>query len=87
MLTLIQCFIEAIQVIDSVGSYFKSPRNYIDMFQYLATLWIVVTNLLDAKLPMDKRVLCVLVIISQGIKAVLDWLRLFDSTSCYVTLI
>ena len=35
----------------------------------------------------NKRVLCVFVIISQGIKAVLDWLRLFNKTSFYVTLI
>ena len=59
------------------------------MFQYLATLWIVVTNLSDVSpnAIMNKRVLCVFVIISQGIKAVLDWLRLFDNTSFYVTLI
>ena len=59
------------------------------MFQYLASLWIVVTNLSDVSLAttMKKRVLCVFFIISQGIKAVLDWLRLFDNTSFYVTLI
>ena len=59
------------------------------MFQYPASLWIVVTNLSDVSLAttMNKRVLCVFVIISQGIKAVLDWLRLFDNTSFYVTLI
>ena len=69
--------------------YFKSAHNYNDLFQYLTTLWIVVADLLDANLPpiADKRVLCVFVIISQGIKAVLDWLRLFDNTSFYVTLI
>ena len=59
------------------------------MFQYLATLLIVVTNLSDTSLTtvMNRRVLCVFVIISQGSKAVLDWLRLFDNTSFYVTLI
>ena len=36
---------------------------------------------------MDKRILCVIVLLSQGLKAILDWLRLFDSTSFYVTLI
>ena len=73
----------------SEKAYFKSPYNYNDMFQYVATLWIVVTNLSDASLTtvMNQRVLCVFVIISQGIKAVLDWLRLFDNTSFYVTLI
>ena len=66
-----------------------SPYNYNDMFQYLATILIVVTNLSDVSLTamMNKRVLCVFIIISQGIKAVLDWLRLFDNTSFYVTLI
>ena len=70
-------------------AYFKSPHNYKDMFQYLATLWIVVTNLSDVSLNamMNKRVLCVFVIISQGINAVLDWLKLLDNTSFYVTLI
>ena len=59
------------------------------MFQYLATLFIVVTNLSDTSLTamLSKRVLCVFVIFSQGIKAVLDWLRLFDNTSFNVTLI
>ena len=76
-------------MIKSERGYFKSLHNYNDMFQNLTTLWIVVTNISDVNLPnlMDKRVLCVLVIISQGIKAVLDWLRLFDNTSFYVTLI
>ena len=73
----------------SERAYFKTPSNYNDMFQYLATLLIVITNLSDVSLiaTMNKRVLCVFVIISQGIKAVLDWLRLFDNTSFYVTLI
>ena len=72
---------------ESVSSYFKSTNNYFDMFEYLTTLWIVVTDLLDANLLVENRVLCVWVILSQGGKAVLDWLRLFDSTSFYVTLI
>ena len=74
---------------DSVKNYFKSGLNYNDLVQYLGTLWILVTNLSGADLPllMDKRILCVIVLLSQGIKAILDWLRLFDSTSFYVTLI
>ena len=73
----------------SERAYLKNPHNYVDMLQYLITLLIVVTNLSDISLPimMDKRVLCVVVIINQGIKFVLDWLRLFDNTSFYVTLI
>ena len=74
---------------DSVKNYFKSGLNYNDMLQYLGTLLILLTNLSDADLPsmMDKRILCVIVLLSQGVKAILDWLRLFDSTSFYVTLI
>ena len=34
-----------------------------------------------------KRTLCSFVLIGQCIKAITDWLRLFDSTSFYVTLI
>ena len=74
---------------DSVKNYFKSDLNYIDILQYLGTLWIVLTNLFDADLPIlkDKRILCIIVILSQGFKAILDWLRLFENTSFYVTLI
>ena len=73
----------------SVKDYFKSSLNYFDLLQYLGTLWILLTNLLDLDLPiiMDKRILSVIVLMSQGVKAILDWLRLFDSTSFYVTLI
>ena len=35
----------------------------------------------------EKRNLCTFVVISQGMKAIVDWLRLFDNTSFYVTLI
>ena len=35
----------------------------------------------------QNRTLCTFVLISQGMKAIIDWLRLFDNTSFYVTLI
>ena len=35
----------------------------------------------------SNRTLCTFVLLSQGIKAIVDWLRLFDNTSFYVTLI
>ena len=74
---------------ESVKNYFKLGLNYNDMIQYLGTIWIVLTNLFDADLPivMDKRILCIIVLLSQLVKAILDWLRLFDNTSFYVTLI
>ena len=35
----------------------------------------------------EKREICIFVLLCQGIKFVIDWLRLFDKTSFYVTLI
>ena len=74
---------------ESLKHYFKDGLNYNDILQLLCTLWIVLTNLFDVDIPivMDKRIICVIVLLSQGVKAILDWLRLFDSTSFYVTLI
>ena len=69
--------------------YFLSMYNYIDLFQYLATIWVIVSNLGDFDLTsvIYKRNLCTFVLISQGMKVIVDWLRLFESTSFYVTLI
>ena len=69
--------------------YFKSPYNYIDMYQYLGTIWVVVSTLGDFGLmsKIAKRNMCTFVLISQGTKAIIDWLRLFDDMSFYVTLI
>ena len=41
----------------------------------------------DESSMLVKRDLCAFVLISQGIKMIIDWLRLFDNTSFYVTLI
>ena len=59
------------------------------MFQYLGTIWIVVNNILDNPVLNIKetRNLAGFIIMAQGMKAVLDWLRLFDNTNFYVTLI
>ena len=56
---------------------------------YLATLWIVITSLLDYPKPsmIEKRNLCAFIFFSQGCKAVLEWPLLFGATSFYVTLI
>ena len=64
-------------------------HNYVDLFQYIGTVWVVVSNLQDqeASKMSEKRTLCTFVLISQGMKAITDWLRLFDNTSFYVTLI
>ena len=70
-------------------NYLKDPYNYNDLFQFLATIWIVVSNVSSPNAPtiIDKRNVATFVLLGQGTKAVLDWLRLFDNTSFYVTLI
>ena len=63
--------------------------NYVDLFQYIGTAWVVITNLMgqeDSDMTLN-RTLCTFVLIVQGIKMIIDWLRLFDNTSFYVTLI
>ena len=46
-------------------------------------------NVTDLNMPrlIEQRSFCTFILLSQGSKAVLDWLRLFDTTSFYVTLI
>ena len=82
-------FIEAKQVKKDKKGYLLSLYNYIDLFQYLGTTWVILNNMtaLDAIGMSAKRNLCMFVLISQGMKAIADWLRLFDGTSFYVTLI
>ena len=65
--------------------YFKLFYNYIDMFQYLGTIFVVCLNLAEYEhLGMiEKRNIVILIIACQGIKFVVDWLRLFDRTSFY----
>ena len=91
--------IEVKQVIQEGADYFKSLYNYVDLLQYIGTIYVIVTNILDnhntslhlsehhGASMSEKRNLCAFVVISQGMKAIVDWLRLFDSTSFYVTLI
>ena len=52
-------------------------------------MFIVVNNMAQSNLLdiSHIRILSVFVIFSQGAKFVLDWMRLFDNTSFYVTLI
>ena len=74
---------------DGLDDYFKSMYNYIDLLQYIGTAWVVITTLQgpEASEMVHKRTLCTFVLICQGIKIIIDWLRLFDNTSFYVTLI
>ena len=70
-------------------AYWYSPYNWNDLFQYLGTVFIIVINLFwKSGIALEQeRNICAFVLISQGAKMVLDWLRLFDNTSFYVTLI
>ena len=84
-----QLFIEFRQISKDWKDYFFDPYNYNDMFQYFGTLWVVFRTI-GGQSGMDLvllRNLCCFIFLSQGIKAVIDWLRLFDNTSFYVTLI
>ena len=89
LLTLYQLYYECKSIRDDAKSYFRSAYNYIDLFQYLGTLLIVFMNVSGLHLPLliEQRSFCTFLLLSQGCKAVLDWLRLFDKTSFYVTLI
>ena len=76
-------------MINDRKGYLYSPYNWNDLFQYLVTVFIIVINLFwKSGIALEQeRNLCAFVLISQGAKMVLDWLRLFDNTSFYVTLI
>ena len=89
LLVLYLLLIEASQAKKDGLDYFKSLYNYIDLLQYLGTIYVVVSNMIgyDESSMLLKRDLCAFVLISQGIKVIVDWLRLFDNTSFYVTLI
>ena len=82
-------YIEVLQVLKYGLDYFSSMYNYIDLFQYIGTVYVVISNLKDqeASSMIQKRTVCTFVLLSQGMKAIIDWLRLFDQTSFYVTLI
>ena len=84
-----QLYIESMQVLHDGWDYWKSAYNYFDLLQYIGTIVVVSAcfgnmNLLDAE---KMRTLCAFILLSQGSKAITDWLRLFDQTSFYVTLI
>ena len=84
-----QLYIETRQIIGDFKGYFDSLYNINDLFQYLGTLWIVVINTAEyhEMTKVSQRDLATIIVLSQGVKAVIDWLRLFDVTSFYVTLI
>ena len=67
-------YIELKQGYNDGIDYFKSWYNYVDLFQYIGTAWVVITNLQnrEASSMVHKRTLCTFVLISQGMKAILD---------------
>ena len=82
-------WIEITQIMNDPKGYLTSVYNWNDLFQYTVTIFIVVINIFGdgSRIIGLERSLCSFVLLSQGAKAVLDWLRLFDNTSFYVTLI
>ena len=69
--------------------YITSLYNINDLLQQIGTIVIAVINLLksDVISMVHQRNICCVILLSMGLKAVIDWLRLFDVTSFYVTLI
>ena len=69
--------------------YFRDLYNINDLFMQIGTLTVVVINLSESALlsKINQRNLSGFILLSMGLKAVIDWLRLFDVTSFYVTLI
>lgn len=82
-------WVEITQIFNDPKGYLTSVYNWNDLFQYSVTLFIVIVNIFGdgTRIIGLERSLCSFVLLSQGAKAVLDWLRLFDNTSFYVTLI
>ena len=84
-----QLYIESHQLWHDGWEYWKSLYNYFDMFQYIGTIFVVCACFGNMTIlePEKLRTLCAFILLSQGSKAIIDWLRLFDQTSFYVTLI
>ena len=60
-----------------------------DIFVLSATTWIVLLNITEASWPSInfQRSMASFIILCQASRFVLDWMKLFDITSFYVTLI
>ena len=89
ILAIYLIFIEIRQISGSGLKYFKSWHEYNDWFQYVSTLWIIMSILLDSNVPdwVGKRTLCVFILLSQGLRAIFQLFESFDSTTFYVALI
>ena len=84
-----QIYIESWQIYHDGWDYWKSFYSYFDLFQYIGAVFVVGScfggmQILEAE---SMRTICAFIFLSQGSKAIIDWLRLFDQTSFYVTLI
>ena len=60
--------------------------NLIDLSQYGLTIYVVVSSMID-QAQYQTRIICIYIILTQAAKVVLDWLRLFENTSFFVSLI
>ena len=70
--------------------YFGQLVNYMDLYQFIMNLFLVLTSLLQIDVPHlsdeKKRVFSSLIMICLWMK-MFDWLRMFDLTSRFVSLI
>lgn len=68
--------------------HFSSIMNVCDFVQYMTTLMLVITNLIDAQWPSVEscRIIGAFLVFILWFK-MFDWLRMFDATSFYIALI
>lgn len=80
MLLAYQLFIEIRQFrrLESKLSYFARPVNLIDLYQFTSSVYIIVVNMLQIKVPdvQTQRVMAAFTTLAIWIK-VLDWFKLF----------
>ena len=81
-----------VQQMRNVGlvKYFTNIVNYMDLYQFIMNLFLVLTSLLEIEFvhlnDTRKRALSSLIMICLWMK-MFDWLRMFDHTSKFVSLI
>ena len=88
MLLVYLLITEYCQIKESKWKYFRQTINYFDLFQFLMNFFLISTNLLRLELMSDVvvRSISSLIMICMWMK-MFDWLRMFDYSSKYISLI
>ena len=84
-----QIYIEVVQSVGvSLKDYLGIYSNYIDLYNYAISVFLIVVQLTELHWPAlyIQRLLAAFAVLLTWIK-VLDWLRLFEKTSLYIKLI